>query len=144
MHWKGLRISVFDGNDSKRHTVVESPAQSDQEEHQPSSSLHTPQVQSRHSESAPRSPRLADLDDKKRLSAPEGGMQDGSNQDDSNPPKSSSETQSLRRNRFSFWRLRHASDPHLNESYTKAGENIPPVPPLPPRKLTPCLQQTVF
>ncbi|KAJ5122708.1 hypothetical protein N7526_009645, partial [Penicillium atrosanguineum] len=41
-------------------------------------------------------------------------------------------TPSLRRNRFSFMRLRHASDPQLSKSYAKAARDTPPVPSLPP------------
>ncbi|KAJ5750820.1 hypothetical protein N7533_007848 [Penicillium manginii] len=48
---------------------------------------------------------------------------------------SSAETSSLRRNRFSFMRLRHASDPQLSKSYTKAQQEAPPVPSLPPPKI---------
>lgn len=47
---------------------------------------------------------------------------------------STGDTPSLRRNRFSFMRLRHASDPQLSRSYAKA-EETPPIPSL-PRKCT--------
>lgn len=41
---------------------------------------------------------------------------------------------SLRRSRFSFMKLRHASDPQLSKSYAKAEPKPPPVPAIPPRK----------
>lgn len=142
MHWKGLRISVFDGSDSKRQTVVEAPPPSRHSEHLPRATLQTTQIQSRRSESAPRSPRLTEHDEEKRLSAPEGGAHhrsdDVTNSETSNFSHTSTETPSLRRNRFSFRRLRHASDPQLGASYGKnEEEDVPPVPPMPPRKSTP-------
>ncbi|KAJ5502939.1 SEC7-like alpha orthogonal bundle [Penicillium fimorum] len=45
------------------------------------------------------------------------------------------QTVRLRHKRFSFMRLRHASDPQLSKSYVKAGQNTPPVPSLPPPKI---------
>lgn len=51
------------------------------------------------------------------------------------PPETPTERrQSLRRNRFSMLRFRHASDPQLSSSYAQADPDAPPVPPLPPRK----------
>ena len=141
MHWKGLRI-FFDGNNesSKKPSPINSvhhgeklPDVIDTDNSRPPSRL--PFLSFRHSESIPRLPPFADPEEERRL---------GNGSDDQRPPGRSSSSrlsadwQTVRRNRFSFWRHRHASDPQLATSYEKGEANsVPPVPPLPPRKITP-------
>jgi hypothetical protein len=122
MHWKGLRL-VADGS-SKRQSTIE--GQSRRSEHLPRPV--PPATEPRLSESIPRSPALDTPGPQSQgLKAPE---ENGVAQSDFAGP-SSGDTPSLRRNRFSFMRLRHASDPQLSKSYTKAGQDTPPVPSLP-------------
>ncbi|CAI7637999.1 unnamed protein product [Penicillium glandicola] len=126
MHWKGLRL-VADG---KRQSTIEPQGQSRRSEHLPRPCAP---AEPRLSESIPRSglseinlPGLQVPDDK--------GSNHGVAQSNVAGP-SSGDRPSLRHNRFSFMRLRHASDPQLSKSYTKAGEKTPPVPSLPPPKI---------
>lgn len=125
MHWKGLRL-VADGKDGKRHSTIEGPRRS---EHLPRPS--PPATEPRLSESIPRSPGLSSSNvHLPALQVPDRESTDGVAQTDFAP--SSGDTPSLRRNRFSFMRLRHASDPQISKSYIKAGQQeAPPVPSLP-------------
>lgn len=129
MHWKGLRL-VADGKDGngKRQSTIET--QSRRSEHLPRPS--PPATEPRLSESIPRSPGFsASHAHLPSLHVPEEGSNDGVAQTDLAGP-SAGDTPSLRRNRFSFMRLRHASDPQLSKSYVKAGQqDTPPVPSLP-------------
>lgn len=116
----------------------------------PRPSLSASNLVPRHSESAPRSPRLTgpdgdDEDDDDDANGENGASRlavPGEHTDNNIPspgagdPPTSGETLggSLRRNRFSFMRLRHASDPQLSKSYAKAEQKPPPVPAIPPRK----------
>jgi len=162
MPWRGLRIGIPDGTDSKRRSVIDlSHSQSRHSEQLPRPSLSTSNLVPRHSESTPRTPRLTGADDGDGNDDDDGDYDDaaaangdprtshlavsGDRTDNSNSPSNtgnSSASQSpaealsgsLRRNRFSFMRLRHASDPQLSKSYAKAEQKPPPVPPLPPRK----------
>lgn len=152
MPWKGLRIGVSDDPDSKKQSVVDrSQPQSHHSEQLPRPSLSTSNLVPWHS----CSPRLTGADDDDgddddddvdgdsracHLGAP-GGRTDGSRPASPNPgntPTSPSPGEalgaSLRRNRFSFMKLRHASDPQLSKSYAKAEQKPPPVPSIPPRK----------
>lgn len=158
MPWKGLRIGVPDGTDSsKKHTtVIDRPQpQFRHSEQLPRPSLSTSNLVPRHSESTPRSPPLtgpdgdgegtngdgADANGATRLAVP-GDRTDNKNiptttSSPGNSPTSQSPGEALAgslRSRFSFMRLRHASDPQLSKSYAKAEEKPPPVPSLPPRK----------
>ena len=156
MPWKGLRIGVPDGTDSsKKHTtVIDRPQpQFRHSEQLPRPSLSTSNLVPRHSESTPRSPPLtgpdgdgegtngdgADANGATRLAVP-GDRTDNKNNPAPSPgnsPTSQSPGEALAgslRSRFSFMRLRHASDPQLSKSYAKAEEKPPPVPSLPPRK----------
>ncbi|KAJ5896859.1 uncharacterized protein N7473_006258 [Penicillium subrubescens] len=138
MHWKGLRL-VADGS-SKRQSTIESQPQGRRSEHlpRPLAPINEP----RYSESTPRFSDLADsegihADDGTvpRLRVPrERGPEAGVARADFAAGPSTGDTPSLRRNRFSFMRLRHASDPQLSKSYAK-GEETPPVPSLPPPKI---------
>lgn len=138
MHWKGLRL-VADGS-SKRQSVIESQAQGRRSEHLPRPLA--PIAEPRYSESTPRFADLADSEavhtdgdghEPLQLSADTGPVAGFARADF--PARHITEnTPSLRRNRFSFMRLRHASDPQLSKSYAKA-EQTPPVPSL-PRKCT--------
>lgn len=125
MHWKGLRLV----GDSKKQTV-EPQGQSRRSEHLPRP--YPPATEPRLSESIPRSSHLSSSHAHlPGLQVPEEkGSNDGVPQPDFAGP-SSGDTPSLRRNRFSFMRLRHASDPQLSKSYVKAGQDTPPVPSLP-------------
>ena len=145
MHWKGLRI-LFD-NDSKRQPDDKSrhggkqfsgsspdliTTEGSPENNRPPSRL--PFLSFRHSESAPRLPPLTDPEEETRLSVPGNGTaENGQKPEASSSARPSTDWQSLRKNRFSFWRHRHASDPQLGTSYGKGEEDVPPVPPLPPR-----------
>lgn len=125
MHWKGLRL-VADGRDSKRQSTIE--GQPRRSEHLPRPS--PPATEPRLSESIPRSPGLSSSHvHLPSLQVPEESAE-GQAPTDFAP--SSGDTPSLRRNRFSFMRLRHASDPQISKSYIKAGQqDAPPVPSLP-------------
>jgi hypothetical protein len=116
--------------DGKRQTV-ETQDQSRRSEHLPRP--NPPATEPRLSESIPRSSGLSSSHvHLPHLQVPEDkGSNDGVPQPDFTGP-SSGDTPSLRRNRFSFMRLRHASDPQLSKSYAKAGQqDTPPVPSLP-------------
>lgn len=144
MHWKGLRISSSDGNDSKRRSFVEPQSNFRYSEQLPRPSLsntHLPPP--RRSESAPRSPLQAEPEHTDRPQS-NCGPHDGSENIITKTPSpgaglSATDGSNVRRNRFSFFRLRHASDPQLSKSYAKAEEDIPPVPSLPPRWSTPLI-----
>lgn len=130
MHWKGLRL-VADGS-SKRQSTVEPQAQARRSEHLPRPS--PPATEPRLSESLPRSQGLTPPDEHgesaRGLVVPrETDGHDVARADFAGP--SSLDTPSMRRNRFSFMRLRHASDPQLSKSYAKAQDEAPPVPSLP-------------
>jgi hypothetical protein len=125
MHWKGLRL-VADG----KKQAVEPQGQSRRSEHLPRP--YPPATEPRLSESIPRISRLSSS----HAHLPGLQVPDDKGPDDVPQPdfagSSSGNTPSLRRNRFSFMRLRHASDPQLSKSYVKAGEqDAPPVPSLP-------------
>ncbi|KAG2411690.1 hypothetical protein HFD88_009246 [Aspergillus terreus] len=139
MHWKSLRMGPSDGNDSKRRSFVEShplPRHSEQFPRDTPSPAH---LAPRRSESTPRSPQGIGPDQ-----APDAGNNGQPHPPDfrSNTPPArprhpgvgllSGDSATMRRNRFSFMRLRHASDPQLSKSYAKAEEDTPPVPSLPP------------
>ncbi|OJJ85074.1 Arf family guanine nucleotide exchange factor SYT1 [Aspergillus glaucus CBS 516.65] len=151
MPWRGLRIGIPDDTDSKRRSVIDlSHSQSRHSEQLPRPSVSTSNLVPRHSESTPRTPRLTGADDDgddnddddaangdnrtSHLAVP--GDRTDNNNNTGNSPASQSPGEalsgSLRRNRFSFMRLRHASDPQLSKSYAKAEQKPPPVPPLPP------------
>ncbi|KAJ5677592.1 uncharacterized protein N7477_003225 [Penicillium maclennaniae] len=132
MHWKGLRL-VADGS-SKRQSTIEPPTQARRSEHLPRPS--PPETEPRHSEALSRSPGLdmpVDVRDAKRgvdalaESGPDHGVAPTDFAGESSSGLSA-DTPSLRRNRFSFMRLRHASDPQLSKSYAKAARDTPPAP----------------
>ena len=135
MHWKGLRL-VADGS-SKRQSTIEPQTQARRSEHLPRPS--PPETEPRYSETLPRSPGLdmpVDIhdttrgDDAPAASGPDHGVA-RTDLAGSSSSGLSADTPSLRRNRFSFMRLRHASDPQLSKSYAKAARDTPPVPSLP-------------
>ncbi|KAH1287803.1 hypothetical protein KXW98_009084 [Aspergillus fumigatus] len=146
MHWKGLRLSALDSNDSKRRSVVEPQAHSRHSEQLPRSTPSATNLASRHSESAPRSPLLAGPDHDDENDHDDHGIGDNDNKHLSEGPADAirsrkgnvgaalvqDDASTWRRNRFSFMKLRHASDPQLSRSYAKGEEGTPPVPPLPP------------
>lgn len=138
MHWKGLRL-VADGS-AKRQSTIEAQPPIRRSEHLPRP--HAPVDNPRYSESTPRSAAnlpvgfvdaTTENGAAQRLQVPTEGS---SGPDDAAAPHAvmgsppNDETPSLRRNRFSFMRLRHASDPQLSKSYAKA-EGTPPMPSLP-------------
>ncbi|KAJ5617316.1 hypothetical protein N7537_002430 [Penicillium hordei] len=127
MHWKGLRL-VADG---KRQSTMEPHGQSRRSEHLPRP--YAP-AEPRLSESIPRSSGLSE-EENAGLQPPD---DDESNHAGAQPDfagPSSVDRPSLRHKRFSFMRLRHASDPQLSKSYVRAGQDTPPVPSLPPPKI---------
>ncbi|KAJ5570973.1 hypothetical protein N7535_004633 [Penicillium sp. DV-2018c] len=129
MHWKGLRL----GADGKRQSTITNQPQARRSEHLP---RPYPVVEPRFSESIPRTSGQSDTPGSNTpgIHTPDDkGSNHGAAQSDFAGP--SAETPSLRHKRFSFMRLRHASDPQLSKSYAKAGEESPPVPSLPPPKI---------
>ncbi len=145
MHWKGLRLSALDSNDSKRRSVVEPQAHSRHSEQLPRSTPSATNLASRHSESAPRSPLLAGPDHDDENDHDDHGIGDNDNKHLSEGPADAirsrkgnvgaalvqDDPSTWRRIRFSFMKLRLASDPQLSRSYAKGEEGTPPVPPLP-------------
>ncbi|CDM27071.1 hypothetical protein DTO013E5_4257 [Penicillium roqueforti] len=127
MHWKGLRL-VADG---KRQSTMDPQGLSRRSEHLP---RPYPPAEPRLSESIPRSPGLSEEVDPGLQVPDENGSTHEVSQSDFAGP-SSGDRPNLRHKRFSFMRLRHASDPQLSKSYAKAGEETPPVPSLPPPKI---------
>lgn len=123
MHWKGLRL-VADG---KRQSTMEPQGQSRRSEHLPRP--YAP-AEPRLSESIPRSSGLPEGVNT-GLQPPDDNESNhaGAQPDFAGP--SSVDRPSLRHKRFSFMRLRHASDPQLSKSYVRAGQDTPPVPSLP-------------
>ncbi|KAJ5605557.1 hypothetical protein N7510_008338 [Penicillium lagena] len=132
MHWKGLRLGASDG--SKRHSVLDLQAHSPGRHSEQLPRPGPPTVEPRYSESIPRLNPPEQPDGNADLSIPEDGPVGDVAQTNFAGP-SVGDTPSLRRNRFSFMRLRHSSDPQLSKSYAKAEEDTPPVPSLPPPKI---------
>ncbi|KAL1861002.1 hypothetical protein Plec18170_001517 [Paecilomyces lecythidis] len=131
MYWKALRLGA-DANDSKRLSTINQNAQSRHSEHIPRPNLSTSELPPRHSESIPRGPQESESNELRPVT-PDPGNKNGHNTvDGEKVPLSPAATQAPRRNRFSLMRFRHASDPQLSASYTRAGEDVPPVPPMPP------------
>lgn len=133
MHWKGLRLVA---DSSKRQSTIEPQSQSRRSEHlpRPSPLVSDPRL----SESTARGPGLLPIDgtNDSRLGVPTDIPDHGVAESDFTGP-SSGDTPSLRRNRFSFMRLRHASDPQLSKSYAKAGQQqAPPMPSLPRKSIS--------
>ncbi|PYI08881.1 guanyl-nucleotide exchange factor [Aspergillus sclerotiicarbonarius CBS 121057] len=141
MHWKALRLGSSD-NESKRRSYLFDPPQSRHSEQLPRPTLSTTALAPRHSESAPRSPSLAGPDDAEHndLRADDNRLTQSRSRGDDSTARPRNAGNSLlpgsgpnwRINRFSFMRLRHASDPQLSKSYAKGEQEIPPVPSLPP------------
>lgn len=141
MHWKGLRL-VADGSSKRQSTIESHQPQGRRSEHlpRPLAPINEP----RYSESTPRFSDLVESEDintdgdgtASRLQVPgERGPEAPVARVDFPAGPSRGDTPSLRRNRFSFMRLRHASDPQLSKSYANAGE-APPVPSLPRKSTT--------
>ncbi|KAJ9264134.1 hypothetical protein DTO212C5_7298 [Paecilomyces variotii] len=129
MYWKALRLGA-DANDSKRLSTFNQSAQSRHSEHIPRPNLSTSELPPRRSESTPRIPQESE-DNEVRPVTPQNG-QDAVDGEKVPLSPSAAQAQTPRRNRFSLMRFRHASDPQLSSSYTRAGEDVPPVPPMPP------------
>ena len=123
MHWKGLRVGTVGANDPRRRSAIE--------------------PQSRHSEQLSRStfpgfsPRRSGSPVRSTPQAQQDGDtdKDKGREDGPDTSKLAPSTPNLRK-RFSFMKMRHASDPQLSKSYAKGEKHAPPVPNLPPRKLT--------
>lgn len=122
MHWKGLRL-VADG---KRQSTMDPQGLSRRSEHLP---RPYPPAEPRLSESIPRTPGLSESVNPELPAPDDNGSNHGVAQPDFAGP--SSDRSSVRHKRFSFMRLRHASDPQLSKSYVRAGQDTPPVPSLP-------------
>ncbi|KAE8144535.1 hypothetical protein BDV25DRAFT_91292 [Aspergillus avenaceus] len=138
MYWKGLRIGTSDGNDPKRRSLVEPQSVSSRHSEQiPRPTLSTTNLAPRRSESAPRSPPLVGPDEPDHTDSTGAALAESRSH---TPGKTQHATTGLsvndgsnwRFNRFSFMRLRHASDPQLSKTYAKGEEDVPPVPNLPP------------
>ncbi|KAJ5498606.1 SEC7-like alpha orthogonal bundle [Penicillium expansum] len=127
MHWKGLRL-VADG---KRQNTTEPQGQSRRSEHLPRPFVP---AEPRLSESIPRPSELPEEVNTGLRPPDDDGFNHGVAESGVAGP-SSDDRPSLRHKRFSFMRLRHASDPQLSKSYAKAGQDTPPVPSLPPPKI---------
>lgn len=133
MHWKGRRRGA-DGS-SKRHSTLEPLTQARRSEQLPRPP--PPTAEPRYSESIPRSEELgnwpegtADGPGPTVNASTEGSPVHGIARTDFAGP--STDTPSARRNRFSFMRLRHASDPQLSKTYAKGAQaDAPPMPSLP-------------
>ncbi|PYH95808.1 guanyl-nucleotide exchange factor [Aspergillus ellipticus CBS 707.79] len=142
MHWKALRIGTSDSEAKRRSMLLEPHPQSRHSEQIPRPTLSTTALPPRHSESAPRSPSLAGPDEEEHPdhAASNNRLTQSRSRTDDASTRSRYPGNSLmpgsgpnwRMNRFSFMRLRHASDPQLSKSYAKAAKDIPPVPSLPP------------
>ncbi|OGM44962.1 guanyl-nucleotide exchange factor [Aspergillus bombycis] len=136
MYWKGLRIGTSDGNETKRRSLVEPQSVSRHSEQISRPTLSTTNLAPRRSESAPRSPTLTgpDADHPTDTTGPElvGSHSHTPPGKVQNAGLSVTDSSNWRFNRFSFMRLRHASDPQLSKSYAKGEEDVPPVPNLPP------------
>ncbi|KAJ5888674.1 hypothetical protein N7495_008715 [Penicillium taxi] len=134
MHWKGLRL-VADG--PKRQSANETQAQARRSEHLPRPS--PPAIEPRLSEATHRALNLAPehgvMEPPRGLEVPETEPNPGVTQTDLASSSHGEPQPNLRRNRFSFMRIRRASDPQLSKTYAKDGEDIPPVPSLPPPKI---------
>lgn len=128
MHWKGLRL-VADGN-SKRQSTIEPHAQGRRSEHLPRPNPPVTEPRLSESSAGGLGPSPHDGSDEARLEMLDEFPVHGVAQSDFAGP-ASGDTPSLRRNRFSFMRLRHASDPQLSKSYAQAQQETPPVPSLP-------------
>lgn len=113
--------------DGKRQSTMDTQGLSRRSEHLP---RPYPPAEPRLSESIPRSPGLSEEVDPGLQVPDENGSTHEVSQSDFAGP-SSGDRPNLRHKRFSFMRLRHASDPQLSKSYAKAGEETPPVPSLP-------------
>lgn len=154
MHWKALRLGSSD-NEAKRRSYLYDPPQSRHSEQLPRPTLSTTALAPRHSESAPRSPSLAGPDDAEhnddyRADGPSLTQSRSRAEEPTVKPRNTGNSllpgsgPNWRMNRFSFMRLRHASDPQLSKSYAKAEQEIPPVPSLPPRKSPIISESTTF
>lgn len=137
MHWKGLRIGASNSNDSKRRTFIEPQPRHSEQLSRPNHS--STELASRRSESAPRPRHLTEPDEAKQAAAPGESTANDSARMENPGASSNGGIPSWRRNRFSFMRLRHASDPQLSRSYAKGEEDVPPVPSL-PRRPTPVVK----
>lgn len=135
MYWKTFRLGA-DAHDSKRQSTIDLSLQSRHSEHIPRPNLSTSELPQRRSESTPRHPSGSENNDARPVT-PEAGSRNGQDAVDGEKASSSpsaAQQQTPRRNRFSLVRFRHASDPQLSASYARADEDVPPVPPMPPRK----------
>ncbi|KAJ5988368.1 hypothetical protein N7481_003578 [Penicillium waksmanii] len=135
MHWKGLRL-VADSS-SKRQSTIDPQAyaqpQSRRSEHLPRPS--PPSTEPRYSESTPRLPGLSPPNEQAEFESPSDAARGAPDPWRAGGVYRMAMAMRLRRKRFSFMRLRHASDPQLSKSYTKAQQEAPPVPSLPPPKI---------
>ncbi|KAJ5234702.1 uncharacterized protein N7469_003870 [Penicillium citrinum] len=130
MHWKGLRL-VADSSSKRQSTIdpqahAQSPSR--RSEHLPRPD--PPTIDPRYSESSPRLPGLSPPSEQAEFDGqPDAtrGLEIPAEQGGASC-SGSHRFRGMRRNRFSFMRLRHASDPQLSKSYAKSQKEAPPVP----------------
>lgn len=138
MHRIRARLASSDGNDNKRYSLIFGP-HARRSEHVSRPSPSSSQLDRRVSDSGPR-PNVDEgtvVDDEK-IERPNVYERDNSNHASGTtgfPVASTSENSaSMKRNRFSMLRFRHASDPQLSATYSQSERDVPPMPHVPPRE----------
>ena len=138
MHRLRARLASSDGSDNKRYSLIFA-SHARRSEHVPRPSPSPSQFDRRVSDSGP------------RPNVEEGIVVDGEKperpsiyeDDDANPSHkrgttglsvASASSASMKRNRFSMLRFRHASDPQLSATYAQSEKDVPPMPQVPPRE----------
>ncbi|KAE8554743.1 hypothetical protein EYB25_003284 [Talaromyces marneffei] len=136
MHRIRARLASSDGNDNKRYSLIFGP-HARRSEHVSRPSPSSSQLDRRVSDSGPR-PNVDEgtvVDDEK-IERPNVYERDNSNHASGTtgfPVASTSENSaSMKRNRFSMLRFRHASDPQLSATYSQSERDVPPMPHVPP------------
>lgn len=138
MHRIRARLASSDGNDNKRYSLIFAP-HARRSEHVPRPSPSSSQLDRRVSDSGPR-PNVEEgtVVDGAKVERPNIYEHDNSNHGSGTTGfsvASTSETSaSMKRNRFSMLRFRHASDPQLSVTYSQSEKDVPPMPQVPPRK----------
>ena len=138
MHRIRARLASSDGNDNKRYSLIFAP-HARRSEHIPRPSPSSSPLDRRVSDSGPR-PNVEDdtAVNGEKVERPSIYERDNSNHGSGTTGfsvASTSETSaSMKRNRFSMLRFRHASDPQLSVTYSQSEKDVPPMPQIPPRK----------
>ncbi|PCG96983.1 SEC7-like, alpha orthogonal bundle [Penicillium occitanis (nom. inval.)] len=136
MHRIRARLASSDGNDNKRYSLIFAP-HARRSEHVPRPSPSSSQLDRRVSDSGPR-PNVEEgtVVDGEKGERPNIYERDNSNHGSGTTGFSvatTSETSaSMKWNRFSMLRFRHASDPQLSVTYSQSEKDVPPMPQVPP------------